>query len=82
MFQNPQNKTNVWSKSILRGWRYSSAIKNTDCSTQGPNLHFQFRASDIVFQFPQALPEQNIHSNETKLKKKKNVFKKEYASIS
>lgn len=75
MFQYPQNKTNVWSKSILRGWRFSSAIKNIDCSTKEPNLHFQFRASDTVFQFPQALPacvytdvhaKQNIHSNETK----------------
>lgn len=56
MFQYPQNKTSVWSKSILRGWRYSSAIKNIDCSTKGPNLHFRFRAPDTVVQFPQALP--------------------------
>lgn len=76
MFQYPQNKTNLWSKSILRAGDTAQQLRTrTALSPKDPACTSRSRASDTVFWFPQTLPacvytnthvKQNIHSNEIK----------------
>ena len=44
----PQNKTGYYKIELSRGWRDGSEVKNTDCSSRGP----EFRGPEFNSQQP------------------------------